>query len=303
MAAGDCPAVPIVSLAAPEEEATKVLREACTKHGFFYLVNHGIPEELIASTFAAQRAFFSLPLESKLRIAADDNNRGYTPFEEETLDPEGSKRGDTHEGLYFGRHVEPGSPEAALPLHGPNQWPAEELVPGYRQATEAYLEAVAALGFRLLCLLGLSLGLGADYFAPLFARPMVFLRPLHYSAEKSDPAQGLFAAGGHTDYGMLTILKTDGTPGLQICTDPLEGWRDVPPIEGAFNINIGDMLSRWTNGAYRSTLHRIVTAGGVERYSLPFFFEPSFDTVVDALPQVTADPGAEQGRAGQGQGR
>ena len=109
--------------------------------------------------------------------------------------PQRSRRGDTHEGLYFGRHVEEGSPEAALPLHGPNQWPDEALVPGYRAATEAYQAAVEALGFRLLRLLALSLGLGADHFAPSFTRPMVFLRPLHYRHGGTPGGWGGRAAG------------------------------------------------------------------------------------------------------------
>ncbi|PSC75554.1 Adenine guanine permease AZG1 [Micractinium conductrix] len=278
------PAVPIVSLAAPEAEAAEVLRLACTEHGFFYLTDHGVSEELVQAAFAAQRAFFSRTLEEKMRIKANKYYRGYTPFAEETLDPQRSRHGDSHEGLYYGRHVEEGSPEAELPLHGPNQWPDETALPGYRAATEAYLQAVAALGCRLLRLLALSLGLAADHFSPHFTRPMLFLRPLHYSAERSSEAEGLYAAGAHTDYGMLTFLRTDGQPGLQICTDGA-AWRDVPPIPGAFHCNLGDMLARWTNGRYRSTLHRVVNRTGRERYSIAFFFEPNFDAEVAALPQ------------------
>ncbi|GIL87645.1 hypothetical protein Vretimale_14674 [Volvox reticuliferus] len=154
----------------------------------------------------------------------------------------------------------------------------------------------------------------------MFDRPMVTLRPLHYSGEVSDPGAGVFGAGAHTDYGMLTILATDDTPGLQIWTGPdvasrsasnisnansgggswgeREGagageegaataggrWRDVEPIAGAFIINLGDMLERWTNGRYRSTLHRVINTSGRERYSIAFFFEPNFDAEVAVLP-------------------
>ncbi|KAL4428005.1 hypothetical protein ABPG75_002094 [Micractinium tetrahymenae] len=283
--------VPVVSLAAPEAEAAAVLRRACIEDGFFYLTDHGIPEELVAQTFEQQRAFFSLPLQDKMRIAANKAYRGYTPFADETLDPQHSKRGDTHEGLYYGRHVDEDSEEGKLPLHGPNQWPDEALLPGYRRVTEAYWQAVRQLGGRLLRLLALSLGLPADYFAPYFTQPMLFLRPLHYSAEKSDVSDGLFGAGAHTDYGMLTFLRTDGEPGLQICTDGAT-WRDVLPIPGAFIVNLGDMLCRWTNGLYRSTLHRVVNTTGRERYSCAYFFEPNFDARVEALPQCL-EPGEE----------
>ncbi|KAL4445389.1 hypothetical protein ABPG77_011214 [Micractinium sp. CCAP 211/92] len=266
--------VPIVSLAAPEAEAAAVLRRACIEDGFFYLTDHGVPEDLVAEAFEQQRAFFSLPLQAKMQVAANKYYRGYTPFAEETLDPQHSTRGDTHEGLYYGRHVEEDSAEGKLPLHGPNQWPDEALVPGYRAVTEAYWEAVGQLGGRLLRLLALSLNLPAEYFAPFFTRPMLFLRPLHYSAEKSNVSDGLFGAGAHTDY----------EPGLQICTDGAT-WRDVPPLPGAFIVNLGDMLGRWTNGRYRSTLHRVINTTGRERYSMAYFFEPNFDARVEALPQ------------------
>lgn len=279
------PSLPAVDLSLPEEEAARVMRRACIDFGFLYVVNHGVPEELVAHQFEQQRKFFSLPLEQKMRILADVNNRGYTPLGDETLDPTDSKAPDTHEGLYFGREVAPDSEEARLPLHGPNQWPPEEELglPGYRAAVLAYFDALHGLGMRLLRVLALALGLPADHFGPCFSRPMLALRPLHYPATRSRPEEGLFAAGAHTDYGMLTLLSTDDVPGLQLFSKERR-WVDVPPLPGAFIVNLGDMLQRWTGGLFASTLHRVVNREGRERYSLPFFFEPNFDTVVEVLP-------------------
>ena len=162
--------------------------------------------------------------------------------------------------------------------------PPQAALPGYRQAVEAYFDALCALGRRTLRLLALSLGLEPTYFDAHFSRPMAALRPLHYAPVPSNPEEGLFAAGAHTDYGarasacvrhppaqpralgrsppppppphpptrpppcpgMLTFLKTDGVPGLQIFVEG--GWKDVPPLEDCFIVNIGDMLERWTNG-------------------------------------------------------
>uniref|UniRef100_A0A7S3QLD7 Fe2OG dioxygenase domain-containing protein n=2 Tax=Dunaliella tertiolecta TaxID=3047 RepID=A0A7S3QLD7_DUNTE len=202
----------------------------------------------------------------------------------ETLDPSSQKQGDTKEGFYFGREISPESPEAKLPLHGPNQWPNEHLVPGYRASMEQYMRAMNELGHRLLRLLALGLGLPPDHFDRFFDRPMIFLRPLHYAPKVSAPSEGVFGAGAHSDYGMLTLLKTDDVPGLQIHTDAT-GWMDVPPKPECFIINLGDMLERWTNGMYKSTLHRVVNTTGKERYSLACFFEPNFDTIVECLPQ------------------
>ncbi len=112
------------------------------------VTNHGISQAIINDAFNAQKEFFSLPLQAKNSIASDINNRGYTATSEETLDPENQTSGDTKEGIYYGREVAADSEEAKKPLHGPNQWPSEELVPGYRQRTETYFAAVKALAER-----------------------------------------------------------------------------------------------------------------------------------------------------------
>jgi len=102
---------------------------------------------LVGPQLEQARAFFAQPLAEKLRIRADANNRGYTAFGEETLDP-AQRRGDTKEGLYFGREVSADSPEARKPLHGPNQWPDAAALPGFRPTMEAYLAACTELGHR-----------------------------------------------------------------------------------------------------------------------------------------------------------
>lgn len=278
--------VPLLDLALPPDELAQTCRAACEQHGFLFIANHGVPAAVIAAHAAAQRRFFALPPAAKATILADANNRGYTPPGEETLDPEHSTAGDAKEGLYFGREVPADSPDAALPLHGPNQWPDEAALglPGYRAIVETYIEAMTALGMRLLPVVATALGLPPDAFAPFFLKPMTFLRPLRYVPTPSDEAAGRFAAGGHSDYGFLTILRTDGTPGLQI---KFHGdWIDVTPPEvpssegGVFIVNLGDMLERWSGGRFASTVHRVVNPGGRERHSCPFFFEPSFDAVV-----------------------
>ena len=98
--------------------------QACEEVGFFYLVNHGIEESLIADVFAQSKKFFELSLEEKLMVEQDDNNRGYTAFEGESLDPANQSRGDTKEGYYIGAEIPSDDPRAAKPLHGPNQWPS-----------------------------------------------------------------------------------------------------------------------------------------------------------------------------------
>eukprot|EP00877_Chromochloris_zofingiensis_P004722 jgi/Chrzof1/14250/Cz08g31020.t1 len=282
--------IPVVDLSQNDEAATaKKVYEACTTSGFFYVSNHNVPQHLVDSMFEQNTALFALSMHKKMEMLADGNNRGYTPFAEETLDPAAQSVGDSKEGFYFGREIPVDSPEASKPLHGPNQWPDEQLLPSYRAVTTAYFRAMQQLGTRLLRLLALSLGLPAEHFHAMFDPPMMFLRPLHYSAQVSNPDAGVFGAGAHTDYGMLTILATDHVPGLQLRDRGSHEWMDVPPAPGLFIINLGDMLERWTNGTFHSTLHRVINTTGQERYSIPFFFEPNFDAVVECLPQCCSD--------------
>jgi isopenicillin N synthase-like dioxygenase len=186
--------------------ALKPRAQACEQVGFFYVINGGVEPALMEEAFKASAALFELPAEVKRALLATpaNNNRGWTPLGEETLDPARQSRGDTKEGYYIGREVAADSPEAALPLHGPNVWPPEALLPGWRDTMERYAAACRALGMRLTRLLALALGLAPGFFNERFDAPQFFLRLLRYSAETSAPAEGVFGAGAHSDYGMLT---------------------------------------------------------------------------------------------------
>ncbi|CAD7697646.1 unnamed protein product [Ostreobium quekettii] len=235
-------AVPMVDMSTDEEVAAAVVRQACTTLGFFKVANHGVPQALVDAFFEHCHRLFALPIAEKMAMLQDVNNRGYTPMAEETLDPGAQSAPDTKEGFYFGREVALGSEEASKPLHGPNQWPDEASVPGFRDGATQYYEALRGLAMRLLRLFARALNLAPEFFDDKFTRPIVSLRPLHYSAQVSQPEAGTFGAGAHTDYGMLTILATDDTPGLQIHVGGQ--WIDVPPQHGTFIINIGDLLER-----------------------------------------------------------
>lgn len=145
-----------------------------------------------------------------------------SPAGEETLDPARQKAGDTKEGFYIGREVEEGCAEYGLPLRGPNNWPDEKALGlvAFREPMEAYFSHVCSLARRLLPAFEVALGLEADFFADKFTRPTALLRPLRYAAAASKPEEGIMAAGAHSDYGVLTILATDATPGLQVGPHP-----------------------------------------------------------------------------------
>ncbi len=174
------------------------------------------------------------------------------------------------------REDAPGDP--AVFLGGPNQWPDLD---GFREAVTAYHDALADLGWRLMQAAALAVGVDPGVLAPAFRRATTWLRLLHYPS--TNPAEtDLYGSAPHTDFGCLTILAQDDVGGLQVQT-PDGVWIDAPRIDGAFVVNVGDMLHCWSNGRLRSTPHRVINTSGRERYSCPFFYDPDVATMIAPL--------------------
>ncbi|ETV94475.1 hypothetical protein, variant 1 [Aphanomyces invadans] len=262
--------------------ASRQLRQACMDVGFFYLEGHGIPTTLQAAVYDQMKQFFHLPETEKQKARADKNMRGWAPMYEETLDPLHQSKGDTKEAYHVCRPSLPD--EVHLPLHDTeNVFPDPQTLPQFKSITTAYFDAMSALGLHVAHLFADAAG-SPGFFQPpgMFDRPMAVLRMLRYNAERSDVEQGVIGAGAHCDYGLLTLLSTDTEPGLQIRHQG--AWVDVPYVENAFIVNVGDLAERWTNGLFKSTEHRVVNMTGNERYSIPFFFEPNFNCKVACIP-------------------
>jgi len=216
----------------------------------------------------------------------------------EKLDPHNSKVGDTRETYFIGVEGAPLNHALASENMWPNEEELGETVKNWKKEILQYFDAVHALGMRMMRILSLSLNLPANHFDKNFTQPMHGMVPVHYSAVKSQPGEGAFACGAHSDYGMMTFLTTDDVPGLEVLVakdgsgvrkkGAGEGENEyvpVTPMPNNFVCNIGDMLMRWTNDTYVSTMHRVVNREGRERYSIPFFFEPNFETLVECIPQ------------------
>jgi len=283
--------LPIIDIAglASEHAADRravgaALRAACLDKGFFYIRNHGVPEPLVEAAFAEAAAFFALPPDQKEAVdkARSRANRGYEPLQAQTLEPGAPP--DLKEGFYIGPEHAAADPRVVAGKfnHGPNQWPASR--PGFRSTMEAYFVEMLTLGHRLMRGLALSLDLPEDHFAAFTTDPMATLRLLHYPPQPahSDPAQK--GAGAHTDFGGLTLLRQDAVGGLQVWDQETGGWIHAVPVPETYVVNLGDMIARWTNDRYRSTLHRVVNRSGRERYSLPFFYVGNYDHVVTCIP-------------------
>jgi isopenicillin N synthase-like dioxygenase len=256
---------------------------ACREIGFFYVVNHGAPADLVARAFAEAARFFALGDAAKAAIAIERSacHRGWFRVGGENLDPAKQAVGDLKEGVKIGRDLAADHPlvVAGVPLHGPNQWPD---LPGWRAVMEEYYGAMEALGRELLHAFALGLGIDEGYFDGWLDCPMTTLGPLHYPPQAGHITEAQLGAGAHTDYGCLTMLAQDEAGGLQV-RNAAGVWIDAPPVAGSFVVNIGDMMERWTNGVFTSTRHRVINVSGRERYSIPFFFDPDFAAPVRCI--------------------
>ncbi|KAF3951811.1 hypothetical protein CMV_022581 [Castanea mollissima] len=283
-----------IDLSNPDlHQSVSLLKQACLDSGFFYVVNHGISQEFMDEVFAQSKRMFEQPLSEKMKLLRNEKHRGYTPILDELLDPENQLKGDYKEGYYIGVEVAEGDPEAEKPFYGPNVWPEPELVPGWRETMENYHREALEVARAVARIIALALDLKVDFFdqPEMLGNPIAILRLLHYEGGISDPSKGIFGAGAHSDYGLITLLATDGIPGLQICKDrdaKPQIWEDVPPLKGAFIVNLGDMLERWSNCVFKSTLHRVLV-NGQERYSMAYFVEPSHDCLVECLPTCKSE--------------
>lgn len=254
--------------------------------GFVYIAGHGVPSASVVAVREMSRRFHALPLEEKLKLKLDRNFRGYLPINTSTIVTSSVAKvtkPNQSESLMIMHEVAAEDPDALAgkPLQGPNQWPAEELVPCFRATMEAYVREMTGLAHHMRRAISLALGLGEDALAPFFAKPTTFLRLLHYPTQREE--DGLFGSAPHTDYGFITLLAQDDVGGLEV-RNKAGQWVPAPPIPDTFVMNVGDILARWSNDRFASTPHRVINRSGRERYSQPFFFDPHMDTLIEVLP-------------------
>lgn len=298
--------VPVIDIApfrtggvADKQAVADAVHRACRDIGFLVIRGHGVDDGLIARTRAVSRAFFDLPLAEKQRVArpAKDVTRGYIALDEESLarsrDPE-AYGSDLNESLMIGP-VDPlpavyTQAPAAGKHFAPNLWPER---PADLQAVWSdYYRAMGDLARTLMRVFAVALAQPEQFFDAKIDRHISRLRVRNYPAQLHAPAPGQIRAGAHSDYGSLTILATEDKPGgLQVC-NAAGHWVDVPIVPGTFIVNIGDLMARWTDDAWVSTLHRVVNppAGSgagdpddTRRQSLVFFHNPNYDAEIASL--------------------
>jgi isopenicillin N synthase-like dioxygenase len=262
--------------------------------GFAYLAGHGVSQALIDKTFAEAGRFFALPGEKKaeVSVAGSSCDRGWFDFGTENLDPDKQEEGDLKEGFRIGNDLPPDHPlvRRGIPFHGPNQWPADR--PGFRETMEEYFAAVHDLAGQVTHAVAVALELPEDYFDAWFTTAMLVMSPLHYPPQQvtggEEISEARIGAGAHSDYGCLALLAQDDRGGLQV-RNTAGRWIDAKPIPGTFVVNVGDMLARWTNDLFPATLHRVINTSGLDRQSIPFFYDPNYDAPVEVLETCLAE--------------
>jgi isopenicillin N synthase-like dioxygenase len=267
------------------DRAANELRFALTEIGFYFVVNHGVPQALIRDTFAQIKRFHEQPLENKLALKLDQNSTGYMPMRGNTLRTSTVQSGtkpNLNEAYFVKRELPEGHPDIVSNrrFRGPNRWP--DGLPGFRETVIEYCSTLEQLVLKIVRIYARALDLPAAYFDGPFADCQYSLRMTHYPNQEG-PVEDEFGLAPHTDTSFLTLLAPNDVPGLSIRTQGGK-WIDAPAIANAYVVNGGQMLQRWTNDNFLATPHRAINRSGGERYALPFFCDSNIDWPVAAVP-------------------
>ncbi len=307
--------VPIIDLhgfvggdAERRREVADDVDAACREIGFFSVTGHRVPDTTIETAHRAALDFFDRPLDERMSAAKVEPSApyGYSPFSAEALNRSlgGEAAPDLKETDTVGPVGDPPRPMSEMvdvderDVWAPTPWPSA--MPELRPILTAYYEAMAELAATLMDAFALALGLGDRGLAPFIERHGSALRLAHYPALDHRPEPGRLRAGAHSDYGTLTILRLDAEPGLQVERSPGE-WVDVVAPDGAMVVNLGDLMQRWSNDRWRSTMHRVVVAEGAHarrRLTMPFFHNADWDARVECITSPGERPKYETVTAG-----
>jgi isopenicillin N synthase-like dioxygenase len=282
--------LPIIDLTRPTAATAPLLGETCENIGFFLVRGHGVPVSLVNDMVDTSRRFFDLSVEQKMAVAAKPGaDRGYRALGAGKL---GDATGravapDLRENYFIGPPDLPAGKESAG-FFSPNVWP--EALPEMAEVCTSYYKAMTRLADHLLMLSALALSLPQDYFEDYNNAPISQLTMVNYPEQRDVPGETQFRASEHTDFGALTLLLAEDKPGgLQVLQRDGTWLNVAPPEPSCYIVNIGDLMARWTNNRWKSTVHRVVNpprdkAMVSRRQSIVFFHHPNEDANIECLP-------------------
>lgn len=288
--ATDADTIPVIDIAPlrdgsdPEGVAAR-LHAASQGLGFIYIKGHGIPEDVISDARESAFAFFRNPGDCKDMVRISERHRGWLGQGGARM--QDNVKPDLKESFVWGFDTSNGDENSDdHPLRGENRWPAN--VPDLREAAESYFRHGHEVAHHLMRGFAIGLGLPEGFFLRTADRPLSRASFVYYPPQPDTLDDQQFGVGPHTDFGVLTVLCQDSVGGLQV-QDIKGDWIQAPPIEGTLIVNVADLLARWTDGAYKSTPHRVVNSSGRERLSLVLAFDPNPETLVDSRQVFGAD--------------
>eukprot|EP01061_Rhynchopus_euleeides_P015997 TRINITY_DN27148_c0_g3_i2.p1 TRINITY_DN27148_c0_g3~~TRINITY_DN27148_c0_g3_i2.p1 ORF type:complete len:342 (+),score=110.64 TRINITY_DN27148_c0_g3_i2:54-1079(+) len=259
-------------------QCVRDISAACREWGFFQVVGHGVEQSLLDEAVRVSHDFFSLPKAEKGTVKRKkDNSKGW--FDDELT----KQKVDWKEGFDYG--TQDGVMDKSG-LDGQNQWPSRDIAPDLERVAKDYFAEVRLLSLKLLSAMAVGLGLPHDQYTRHFDRDTSFAR-LNYYPRCPDPSSH-WSISHHTDAGAVTVLYQPRVKSLQVFNLTDRMWYEVEPVAHAFVINTGDIMQVWSNDIYRAPLHRVKAQAAEQRYSIPFFLNPSYDT--DYAPSVSGGP-------------
>lgn len=264
------------------ERVAKALHRASQELGFIYIKGHGIPDRVITAAYHCALEFFRASSSAKATVAVTDYHRGWLASGAARMQDD--VKPDLKESFIWGTEADQSLEQHPF-ISGTNRWPP--FLPQLQPAALDYFSYAHEVAVALMRGFALGLGLDEDFFLRSCSQPLSRASFVYYPSQamsqikSKNTHQDQFGVGPHTDFGVLTLLCQDAVGGLQI--QSMDGkWIHAPPIEGALIINVGDLLARWTDGAYRSTPHRVVNQSGQERLSIVLAFDPDTTTLIDS---------------------
>ncbi len=261
-------------------ELCRQLRQVCHEIGFFYVINHGIPGSVSEAYLAMLKNFFALPEELKEAIdkSGSPQFRGWEKLGSELT----NNQVDYREQIDIGvdRNPLPEPDPYYMALVGPNLWPPEATIPGFREVVDDYFSRLSGLSRQILRMMSLALDLDELHIEQVFGEnPSPYLKLIRYPQTRAG-GQGV---GVHKDSGFLTLLLQDENTGLEAQAND-DTWYPVDPVAGSLVVNTGELLQLVTHNYFIATPHRVANKTGRERYSSAFFYSPDLNTVLEPLP-------------------
>lgn len=280
--------IPIIDLSLEPHRVGAALIDAYERIGFAQVIGHGVPDDVVTAAFEASRRFHALPATAKAAIALDRNHRGWIAdgtAVDRSSEIVAATRPNRSESFMMMREDALDSDEVrrGTPMAGPNQWPD---LGGFREPVTACHDAMRDMALAVIARIDEAIG-AEGRIIDTYQVPTTWFRLLHYPPVEAGSPIDQFGSAPHTDFGGITFVAQDGTGGLQVA-QPDGTWIDVEPIAGAFVMNAGSMLHRWSNGRLKATPHRVDNRSGRERYSCVLFCDPHMNAIVEPVPSCVA---------------